>query len=43
MTQPFSRWAGLAWMAAGLALYLVFWLGLRKGPSEKWEIKPERK
>jgi APA family basic amino acid/polyamine antiporter len=42
VTQPFSRWTGLAWMFAGLVIYFTFWLSHRK-PSNAWEIKPEKK
>lgn len=42
VTQPFSRWAGLAWMLAGLVIYFIFWLSRRK-PSNEWEIRPEKK
>jgi APA family basic amino acid/polyamine antiporter len=43
VTQPFSRSVGLAWMAAGLFVYLAYWLSLRRKPSDKWEIKPPKK
>jgi APA family basic amino acid/polyamine antiporter len=42
VTQPFSRSVGLSWMAAGLVIYLVYWLSLRRKPSDKWEIKPKK-
>lgn len=42
ITNPFSRWAGLGWMAIGLIIYFLyrFW---RPRPSEEWEYKPEKK
>ena len=43
VTQSFSRLAGFSWMAAGLVVYFVFWLSLRKNPSDEWEIKPDKK
>jgi APA family basic amino acid/polyamine antiporter len=42
VTQPFSRSVGLSWMGAGLIVYLVYWLSLRRKPSDKWEIKPKK-
>jgi APA family basic amino acid/polyamine antiporter len=42
LTEPYSRWAGLGWMAGGLVIYLLFRLSHRK-PSNEWEIKPEKK
>jgi APA family basic amino acid/polyamine antiporter len=42
VTQPFSRWAGLAWMFIGLVFYFLFWLNRRK-PRNEWEIKPDKK
>ncbi len=42
VTQPFSRWAGLAWMLAGLIVYFIFWLSRRK-PTNEWEIRPDKK
>jgi len=40
ITQPFSRWAGLAWMAVGLIVYLAVRLSNRnKNEAEEWEIK----
>jgi APA family basic amino acid/polyamine antiporter len=43
VTQPFSRSVGLVWMAAGLVVYLTYWLSQRRKPSDKWEIKPPKK
>lgn len=45
VTQPFSRWAGLAWVAGGLVVYFVYHLYRRfiKKPSDEWEIKPEKR
>ena len=42
VTQPFSRWAGLSWMAGGLIIYSVYQWSRRK-PSDEWEIKPGEK
>lgn len=45
VTQPFSRWAGLSWMAGGLIIYFIYFLyrRFRKKPSDEWEIKPGKK
>jgi APA family basic amino acid/polyamine antiporter len=42
VTQPFSRLVGLAWMAGGLLIYLIFRLTRRK-PSDEWQVKPGKK
>ena len=45
ITDAYSRWAGLGWMAGGLVIYLLFRLQQRhpKPPSEEWEVRPEKK
>jgi basic amino acid/polyamine antiporter, APA family len=44
VTQPFSRWAGLAWMAGGLLIYFLFRSRQHpKEPSEEWEVRPGKK
>jgi len=45
VTQPFSRWAGLGWMAGGLVIYFVYFLyrRFRKEHSNDWEIKLDKK
>jgi APA family basic amino acid/polyamine antiporter len=43
VSRPFTRSVGLAWMLAGLVVYLIYWLSLRRKPSDKWEIKPPKK
>jgi APA family basic amino acid/polyamine antiporter len=45
VTQPFSRWAGLGWIAGGLFVYFTYYLYRRFStrPEAKWEIKPEKK
>jgi APA family basic amino acid/polyamine antiporter len=43
VTQPFSRWAGIGWMAVGLIIYFLFRLhSRRRKPSEEWQIKLEK-
>jgi APA family basic amino acid/polyamine antiporter len=42
VTQPFSRWAGLAWMAGGLLIYFLFRRGRPKTPQE-WEKREKEK
>jgi APA family basic amino acid/polyamine antiporter len=42
ITDPFSRWVGIGWMAIGLIIYFLYRLSRRK-PSEEWEYKPEKK
>jgi APA family basic amino acid/polyamine antiporter len=41
VTQPFSRWAGLAWMAGGLLVYYLFRRGHRK-PEPDWQVEREK-
>ena len=41
ITEPYSRWMGLGWMALGLAVYYVM-KKRRKRPYEEWEIKLPR-
>ncbi len=44
ITQDYSRWVGLGWMAGGLIIYFAFQRRRRlKKPSEEWEIKPEKR
>lgn len=38
ITQPYSRWVGLGWMAIGLIIY-YFFRRFRRKPSEEWEYK----
>jgi APA family basic amino acid/polyamine antiporter len=38
ITQAYSRWVGLGWMAAGLIIYF-FLRRRRRKPSEEWQIK----
>jgi len=38
ITQEYSRWVGLGWMAAGLIIYF-FLRRRRRKPSEEWKIK----
>ncbi len=38
ITQEYSRWVGLGWMAAGLIIYFILRLRKRK-PTEEWKIK----
>jgi APA family basic amino acid/polyamine antiporter len=39
VTQPYSRWIGLGWMAIGLLIYLFMgWLKKRRG--DEWVVKP---
>ncbi len=40
VTQPFSRWAGIAWMAGGILIYYLFRRGRRKSPD--WQIEREK-
>jgi APA family basic amino acid/polyamine antiporter len=40
VTQPFSRWAGLVWMAGGLFIFLIVQLFRgRKSEQDEWQIK----
>jgi basic amino acid/polyamine antiporter, APA family len=43
VTEPFSRWAGLGWMAGGLLIYFLLRLRRPKAPSAEWEVKPKIK
>jgi APA family basic amino acid/polyamine antiporter len=44
ITQEYSRWVGLGWMAVGLIIYFLFLRRrLTKKPSEEWEYRPEKK
>ncbi len=45
VTQPFSRWAGLSWMAGGLIIYFIYYLYRRfsQKPSKEWEVRPGEK
>jgi len=38
ITQAYSRWVGLGWMAIGLIIYL-FLRRRRRKPSEEWKVK----
>jgi APA family basic amino acid/polyamine antiporter len=42
VTQEYSRWVGLGWMAVGLVIYFLYRL-TRPKPHEEWEYKPEKK
>lgn len=42
VTQPYSRWAGLIWMAVGVAMYLLFKLHNRLASKKLPELKPEK-
>jgi APA family basic amino acid/polyamine antiporter len=42
ITQEYSRWVGLGWMAGGLFIYGIFRLARRNHPEE-WDIKPVKK
>jgi APA family basic amino acid/polyamine antiporter len=42
VTDTFSRWVGIGWMAIGLAIYFLYRL-TRPKPHEEWEYKPEKK
>jgi APA family basic amino acid/polyamine antiporter len=37
VTQPFSRWAGLAWMAGGILIYYLF--RRTRGKSPDWQVE----
>jgi basic amino acid/polyamine antiporter, APA family len=41
VTQPFSRWAGIAWMLAGLLIYFVF-RSRKKSNTPDWQIEREK-
>jgi APA family basic amino acid/polyamine antiporter len=40
VTQPFSRWAGLAWMAGGILIYYLYRRIRRKSPD--WQVEREK-
>jgi APA family basic amino acid/polyamine antiporter len=40
VTQPFSRWAGLAWMAGGILIYFLLRRARRKSPE--WQVEREK-
>jgi basic amino acid/polyamine antiporter, APA family len=40
VTQPFSRWAGIAWMLGGLLIYFLFRRGREKSPD--WQIERDK-
>jgi len=40
VTQPFSRWAGIAWMLGGLLIYMLFRQRSRKSPD--WQVEREK-
>jgi len=41
ITQPFSRWAGIAWMLGGLLVYFLYRRRQRKSPPA-WQSKDEK-
>jgi APA family basic amino acid/polyamine antiporter len=41
ITQPFSRWAGIAWMFAGLLIYFLF-RSRKKSSSPDWQIERDK-
>ncbi len=41
ITQPFSRWAGIAWMVAGLIIYFLFRIR-KKSDTPDWQIEREK-
>jgi len=45
ITEPFSRWAGIGWMAGGLIIYFFYrlWRKHPRPPSEEWEVRPEKR
>lgn len=42
ITQPYSRWVGLAWMVAGLLIFFYLRARDKKKASDEWEVKPQK-
>jgi uncharacterized protein (DUF58 family) len=40
VTQPFSRWMGLAWMTGGILLYYLYRRVRRRAPD--WQVEREK-
>ena len=42
ITDPYSRWMGLGWMAIGLALYYFMHRRKKRAAEDQWEFKLDR-
>jgi basic amino acid/polyamine antiporter, APA family len=42
VTQPFSRWAGLAWMLGGIIIYILFRRWTRRKATPDWQVDREK-
>jgi APA family basic amino acid/polyamine antiporter len=42
VSQPFSRWAGLAWMLGGIIIYILFRRWKRRKATPDWQVDREK-